>query len=314
MINKKRDISIIIPVYNEAANLLDFINRTTDTMVKNNLSYEIIFAVDPCTDDSEQIVKKEIQKNKNIRMILFSRKFGQQIATMAGIQNCIGESCVVIDCDLQDPPEIIIALYHTMKKGFDVVYAKRVTRAGETFIKKIISKIGYYIINKITDANIPRDAGDFRIISKRVINELKKIKGNNFFLRGLVSHIGYKQTFIEYDRKERFGGQSKYNKYFGSFKIAFDGIFGFSSRPLYLMFILGIFLSLTSFILAIYYLFQKFFTNITPGLSSTVILISFFSGVQLFCLGLLGEYVGRIYDEVKKYPTFVIDQKINFDE
>jgi dolichol-phosphate mannosyltransferase len=226
MINKKRDISIIIPVYNEAANLLDFINRTTDTMVKNNLSYEIIFAVDPSTDESEQIVKEEIQKNKNIRMILFSRKFGQQIATMVGIQNCMGEACVVIDCDLQDPPEIIIALYHVMKKGFDVVYTKRVTRAGETFIKKIISKIGYYIINKITDANIPRDAGDFRIISKRVSNELKQIKGNNFFLRGLVSHIGYKQTFIEYDRKERFGGQSKYNKYFGSFKIAFDGIFG----------------------------------------------------------------------------------------
>jgi dolichol-phosphate mannosyltransferase len=247
-------------------------------------------------------------------MILFSRKFGQQVATMAGIKNCKGESCVVIDCDLQDPPETIIDLHNKMNRGFDVVYAKRTHRAGETFIKKIISKIGYYIINKITDANIPRDTGDFRIISKRIINELKKLKGTNFFLRGLVSHIGYKQTFIEYDRRERFGGKSKYNKYFGSFKIAFDGIFGFSSRPLYLMFILGLFLSLISFILAIYYLFQKFFTNITPGLSSTIILISFFSGVQLFCLGLLGEYVGRIYDEVKKYPTFIIDQKINFDE
>lgn len=314
MIINKKDISIVVPVYNEEANLLNFINRTVNVLHKKNISYEIIFAVDPSTDESVEIIKKQIENNKNIRMILFSRKFGQQVATIAGIKNCTGESCVVIDCDLQDPPEIIIDLYNEMNRGFDVVYAKRASRAGETFIKKIISKIGYYVINKITETNIPRDTGDFRIFSKKIINELKILKGKNFFLRGLISHIGYKQSYIEYNREERFSGHSKYNKYFGSFKIAFDGIFGFSSRPLYIMFILGLLLSIISFLVAIFYLYQKFFSNITPGLSSTVIFVSFFSGIQLFCLGLIGEYVGRIYDEVKKHPTYIIDKKINFDD
>ena len=314
MQKNKIDISIVVPVYNEEENLLNFINRIVNVLHDNAFSYEIIFAVDPSSDNSEAIIKKQIENNKNIKMILFSRKFGQQIATMVGIKNCIGESCIVIDCDLQDPPEIITELYSELKKGFDVVYAKRESRVGETFIKKIVSKIGYYIINKITETNIPRDTGDFRIFSKRIINELKALDGNNFFLRGLVSHIGYRQSYVKYNRDERFGGQGKYNKYFGSFKIAFDGIFGFSSRPLYLMFILGLLLSFVSFVVAIYYLYQKFFTNITPGLSSTVIFMSFFSGIQLFCLGLIGEYVGRIYDEVKRYPRYIIDKKINFDD
>jgi len=311
---KTVEISVIVPVYNEAKNIELFTYKTVETIKALVVSYEIIFVLDPSSDSSLEKIQEHISKNSNIKLILFSRRFGQPAATMAGIHNCIGESSVIIDCDLQDPPELIASLYNKLKEGYDVVTAKRIGRQGETVIKKIISKLGYWLINKITDISIPRDTGDFRIISKKIINELKKINEQSFFLRGLVSYIGYKQTFIEYVRDKRIDDSGKYNKYFGSLKIAFDGIFGFSSKPLTYIFLFGICLSFFSFITALYYLYQKFFLNVTPGLSSTIIFISFFSGVQIFILGIIGEYIGRIYNEVKKRYNYIIDKKINFND
>lgn len=311
---KTVEISVIVPVYNEAKNIDSFTYKTVETIKALLVSYEIIFVLDPSSDSSLEKIQEHISKNSNIKLILFSRRFGQPAATMAGIHNCIGESSVIIDCDLQDPPELIASLYNKLKEGYDVVTAKRIGRQGETVIKKIISKLGYWLINKITDISIPRDTGDFRIISKKIINELKKINEQSFFLRGLVSYIGYKQTFIEYVRDKRKDDSGKYNKYFGSLKIAFDGIFGFSSKPLTYIFLFGICLSFFSFITALYYLYQKFFLNVTPGLSSTIIFISFFSGVQIFILGIMGEYIGRIYNEVKKRSNYIIDKKINFND
>ena len=311
---KTVEISVIVPVYNEAKNIDLFTYKTVETIKALVVSYEIIFVLDPSSDSSLEKIQEHISKNSNIKLILFSRRFGQPAATMAGIHNCIGESSVIIDCDLQDPPELIAILYNKLKEGYDVVTAKRIGRQGETVIKKIISKLGYWLINKITDISIPRDTGDFRIISKKIINELKKINEQSFFLRGLVSYIGYKQTFIEYVRDKRKDDSGKYNKYFGSLKIAFDGIFGFSSKPLTYIFLFGICLSFFSFITALYYLYQKFFLNVTPGLSSTIIFISFFSGVQIFILGIMGEYIGRIYNEVKKRSNYIIDKKINFND
>ena len=308
------EISVIVPVYNEAKNIELFTCKTVETIKALGVSYEIIFVLDPSSDSSLEKIQEHISKNSNIKLILFSRRFGQPAATMAGIHNCIGESSVVIDCDLQDPPELIASLYNKLKEGYDVVTAKRIGRQGETVIKKIVSKLGYWLINKITDISIPRDTGDFRIISKKIINELKKINEQSFFLRGLVSYIGYKQTFIEYVRDKRIDDSGKYNKYFGSLKIAFDGIFGFSSKPLTYIFLFGICLSFFSFITALYYLYQKFFLSVTPGLSSTIIFISFFSGVQIFILGIIGEYIGRIYNEVKKRSNYIIDKKINFND
>lgn len=311
---KTVEISVIVPVYNEAKNIDLFTYKTVETIKALVVSYEIIFVLDPSSDSSLEKIQEHISKNSNIKLILFSRRFGQPAATMAGIHNCIGESSVIIDCDLQDPPELIAILYNKLKEGYDVVTAKRIGRQGETVIKKIISKLGYWLINKITDISIPRDTGDFRIISKKIINELKKINEQSFFLRGLVSYIGYKQTFIDYVRDKRKDDSGKYNKYFGSLKIAFDGIFGFSSKPLTYIFLFGICLSFFSFITALFYLYQKFFLNVTPGLSSTIIFISFFSGVQIFILGIMGEYIGRIYNEVKKRSNYIIDKKINFND
>ena len=308
-------ISVIVPVYNEEKNINEFIKRTEISLSKTKLDYEIIFLLDPSTDNSEEIILNEIEKNKKIKLIVFSRRFGQPAATMAGMNYVSGSRCVIIDCDLQDPPELIYDLNKKMDEGYDVVLATRKSRQGETLTKKFITNVGYAFIEKITDIRIPKNTGDFRIISRRVIDNLKQFKEPNAFLRGLVAYIGFKQTSIEYNRERRFSGETKYNKYFGSLKIAFNGIFGFSSRPLFIMSIIGFIFAFISFFIGLYYIIVKFIDpSLTPGLSSTILFITFFSGLNLIGLGLLGEYVGRIYDEVKNRPNFIIDKKYNFDE
>ena len=308
-------LSIVVPVYNEEKNINEFLNRLVLTLDKINEDYEVIFLLDPSTDKTEELILDQIKKNDKIKLIVFSRRFGQPSATMAGINYVSGERCVIIDCDLQDPPELISEMYDKMDQGFDVVLARRKSRKGETLLKKTLTTIGYQLIEKITDIKIPKNTGDFRMLSKRVVNNLKHFKEPNAFLRGLVAYVGFKQTFIDYDREERFDGKSKYNKYLGSIQIAFNGIFGFSSRPLFLMSIIGFVFAFLSFSIGIYYLFMKLIDpTITPGLSSTVLFITFFSGLNLIGLGLIGEYIGRIYDEVKNRPNYIVDKKYNFDD
>ena len=308
-------ISIIIPVYNESQNINVFLERMVIEIEKITDDYEIIFALDPSTDNTEDVILKAIEKNKKIKLLVFSRRFGQSAATMAALKNSRGDRCLIIDCDLQDPPELLSQMYSKMDEGYDVVLAKRKSRKGETFVKKSITSIGYNLINKISDVKIPINSGDFRLISKKIVNFLNEFDEPNAFLRGLVAYVGFKQTFIEYDRDERFSGISKYNKYLGSIKIAFNGLFGFGSKPIFLMSLLGFVFAFLSFLIGLYYIIVKIFDpNITPGLSSTILIITFFSGLQLLALGVLGEYIGRIYDEVKKRPKYIIDKKINFDE
>lgn len=308
-------ISIITPVYNESQNINVFLERMVIEIEKITDDYEIIFALDPSTDNTEDVILKAIEKNKKIKLLVFSRRFGQSAATMAALKNSKGDRCLIIDCDLQDPPELLSQMNSKMDEGYDVVLAKRKSRKGETFVKKSITSIGYNLINKISDVKIPINSGDFRLISKKIVNFLNEFDEPNAFLRGLVAYVGFKQTFIEYDRDERFSGISKYNKYLGSIKIAFNGLFGFGSKPIFLMSLLGFVFAFLSFLIGLYYVIVKIFdSNITPGLSSTILIITFFSGLQLLALGVLGEYIGRIYDEVKKRPKYIIDKKINFDE
>ena len=308
-------ISIIIPVYNESQNIKIFLERMVIEIEKITDDYEIIFALDPSTDNTEDVILKAIENNKKIKLLVFSRRFGQSAATMAALKNSKGDRCLIIDCDLQDPPELLSQMNSKMDEGYDVVLAKRKSRKGETFVKKSITSIGYNLINKISDVKIPINSGDFRLISKKIVNFLNEFDEPNAFLRGLVAYVGFKQTFIEYDRDERFSGISKYNKYLGSIKIAFNGLFGFGSKPIFLMSLLGFVFAFLSFLIGLYYVIVKIFdSNITPGLSSTILIITFFSGLQLLALGVLGEYIGRIYDEVKKRPKYIIDKKINFDD
>lgn len=315
MIEKKIDISVVVPVYNEEKNIVPFLARILPVLKKIAHNYEIIFVLDPSTDQTREIIFGSLLDNNKIKLIILSRRFGQPASTMAGIKNSTGEVCVIIDVDLQDPPELIEEMYSKYLLGYQVVLAKRRSRKGETFVKKIISFFGYKIINYATEIKIPTNTGDFRLISKNIVKYLKELNEPHNFLRGLVSYIGFKYAFVEYNRDERYLEKRKYNKFFGSFKIGLNGLISFSSKPLYLMTAIGFFFSIIGFFLGVWFVFQKLIgVNLTPGLSTTVLLITFFSGIQLLSLGLIGEYVGRIYDQTKNRPPYIIDEKINFDE
>ncbi len=307
-------LSVIVPVYKEAKNIQPFLSRMEAVLSRMELDYEIIFCLDPSPDQTEQIIQHEIERNVRIKLLGFSRRFGQPAATMAGILYCKGHACVVIDVDLQDPPELIESMYHKLQEGYEVVYAKRRSRKGETVLKRIISYFGYKVINKLTDLQIPTNTGDFRVMSRRVIEELRSLNESHGFLRGLVAFVGFKQTFIEYDRDERLTGKGNYNRYTGSLKIGLNGLISFSSRPLQMMSVVGASFAGLSFLLGTWYLLQKLLgIHLTPGLSTTVLVVTFFSGVQLLCLGLMGEYIGRIYEEVKRRPMYILDKVIDKD-
>jgi dolichol-phosphate mannosyltransferase len=306
-------ISLVVPVYKEEANIRPFLARAEALFAKMGKTYEIIFSLDPSPDKTEEVILEEINRNSNIKLLLFSRRFGQPAATMAGILSCTGEACVVIDVDLQDQPELIEEMYEKLSTGFEVVYATRRNRRGETAFKKVFSHLGYTVINKLSDVQIPRNTGDFRIMTRRVVEELRALNETHGFLRGLVAYVGFKQGFIEYDRDERFAGVGNYNRLTGSLKIGLNGLISFSARPLFMMSIAGFVLAGMSFLLGAWYVAQKLIgVDLTPGLSTTVLFVSFFSGMQLLGLGLIGEYVGRIYDEVKRRPMYIVDRKINF--
>lgn len=305
-------ISVVIPVYKEELNIEPFLQRVEPLLNRMGVTYEIIFCLDPSPDRTEEVILQQISRNSSIKLIVFSRRFGQPAATMAGILFCKGESCVVIDVDLQDPPELLEEMYRKLAEGYEVVYAKRRSRKGETVAKRIISSIGYKLIAMVSEVEIPRDTGDFRIMTRRVVEELRRLHESHGFLRGLVAYVGFRQAFVKYDRDERFQGQGKYNRFTGSLKMGLNGIISFSSRPLQMMSIAGASIACFSFSLGAWYAFQKLIgIPLTPGLSTTVLVVTFFSGVQLLSLGLIGEYIGRIYDEVKRRPMFIIDRKVN---
>ncbi len=286
------DISIIVPVYKEEANIRPFLKRTEVVMQELGVSYEIIFSLDPSPDRTEEVINQEMDRNPNIKLLAYSRRFGQPAATLGGILNCNGRTCVVIDVDLQDPPEVIKELYIKHREGYEVVFACRRSRKGETLTKRVVAYIGYAVINRLSDVDIPRNTGDFRIMTRRVIEQLRQMPESHGYLRGLVAYIGFKQTSVEYDREERLSGSGNYNRLTGSLKIGLNGIIGFSSRPLQLMSLAGFFLAGFSFLLGAWYAFQHFVgIELTPGLSTTVLVVTFFSGVQLLALGLMHSLI-----------------------
>jgi dolichol-phosphate mannosyltransferase len=309
------EISIVVPVYKEEKNIKPFLRRMEATLESITQHYEIIFCCDPSPDATEKIIVEESIRNPRVQGLIFSRRFGQPAATVAGISYCKGNTCVLIDVDLQDPPELIREMYQKFLNGSEVIYAKRRSRQGETVIKKIISFVGYRVINKLSDVPIPPDAGDFRMISRRVVDKLKSLNESHGYLRGLVAFVGFKQDFIEYDRDPRVNGFGNYNRFTGSLKIGLNGLVSFSTRPLFLMSFVGFIISGFSFLLGAWYVIQKLIGfSLSPGLSTTVLTISFFAGIQLLGMGLMGEYIGRIYDEVKKRPMYIVDKKINIEE
>lgn len=305
-------LSVVVPVYNEENGIEPFLTRTEAVMDKLGCKYEIIFSLDPSTDKTYEVIKKNMERNKSIKLITMSRRFRQAAATMAGVLNCTGDICVVIDVDLQDPPEVILDLVDKWKEGYDVVYAQRIDRQGETKIRKIIDLTAYRVINFLSSVEIPVDTADFRLINRRVIEEIRKMPETNMFFRGMVSYVGFKQAAVRYHREAREADVSKYNRLWGEFRMGFHGIFCFSSKPLEYVTFLGGFMTGFGALLGIIHGLKSAFGKAKDrSHEGLVSLIWFIGGVIVFVCGLLGEYVTRIYDDVKGRQRFIIDE---FDE
>ena len=305
-------ISVIVPVYKEENNIRPFLARTVPALERLG-AYEIIFALDPSPDGTERVIRDEIARNPNVGLMVFSRRFGQPAATMAGILNCSGRWCVVIDVDLQDPPELIETMWRKAQEGFDVVTARRKSREGETLVKRTVSGLGYKLINRIADVQIPPNTGDFRVMNRRVIEELRGLNESHGFLRGLVSLVGFSQTEVMYERDARHAGAGNYNRYLGSLKIGFNGIFGFSTFPLQVMMWTGFSIAVLSALAILVVIALKIAQGdeYPMGIPTITVLVLFIGGVQLAAVGVLGEYIGRIYDEVRRRPPYIVDRAIN---
>lgn len=306
--------SIVVPVYNEEEVLPETYKRLTKVMSRTGESYEIIFVNDGSRDKTMEIAEKMTRDDKHIRLINFSRNFGHQIAVTAGMEHSSGQAVVIIDADLQDPPEVILEMISKWKEGYDVVYGKRLKRKGETLFKKVTAKAFYRILDSLTAVKMPVDTGDFRLIDRKVCDTMNSLKEKNRYVRGLVSWVGYKQTAVEYVREERFAGETKYPLR-KMLKLAGDAIWSFSYKPLKLAGFAGFLLSGLSFLYLIVVVCQRIFTSATvPGWASILAVILFFNGFMLINQGITGEYIGRIYEETKSRPLYIIEDKFGFEE
>lgn len=306
--------SIIVPLYNEELVIEETYKRLTKVMSTTEEEYEIIFVNDGSRDKTYELAKKLVETDPNVCLINFSRNFGHQIAISAGMDNARGQAIVVIDADLQDPPEVILEMIQKWKQGYDVVYGKRSIREGETAFKKVTAKLFYRFLSALTSIDIPNDTGDFRLIDRKVCDAMKNIKEKNRYIRGLISWLGFKQTDVTYVRKERFAGTTKY-PFKKMLRFSLDAITSFSDKPLKLAGYMGYTLSFASFVYLLYVVIRKLVVNdFNSGWASSVAISLFFNGIILIVLGIMGEYIGRIYDECKNRPLYVIEEKLGFDK
>jgi len=302
-----KDISVVIPVYNEENNILELYNRIILSITSFTNNYELLFVNDGSIDNSFNELIKISEKDNRVFYINFSRNFGHQIAVSAGLKFCKSKCTVIIDGDLQDPPELIFQLYKKHKEGFDVVYAKRRSREGESFLKKFTSKFFYRVLKKITSFNIPLDTGDFRLIDNKVVKALNNMPEKNKYLRGQVAWLGFSQAYILFDREERKHGKSGYS-YSKMFRLAIDAITSFSDKPLNLVTRLGFLISLLSFIIILYTLFSHFVLKETiTGWTSLIVSSMFIGGIQLLSIGIIGEYIARINRNIQNRPLYIIE-------
>lgn len=298
--------SVIIPVYNEEANIQALYERLTSVMRSMSGEYELVFINDGSRDKTFPMVRALAQTDVHVKYIHLSRNFGHQIAVSAGLDACQGDRVVIIDADLQDPPELIAEMDARMNEGFEVVYARRKKRVGESKAKLLTARFFYRILARIASINIPLDTGDFRIMDRKVVDVLKAMPEQNKFLRGQISWIGFRQTYVEYDRAERHAGTTGYT-YAKMFRFALDGITSFSDAPLRLASWMGFLVSGLAFLALVYALWGKFVLNQSvPGWASLIVSVLFLGGIQLISLGVIGEYLSRISANVKNRPLYIV--------
>jgi dolichol-phosphate mannosyltransferase len=306
-------LSVVVPVYREEGAIDEFLRRLKPVLEGLTRDFEIIFALDPSPDRTEPLILEHRERDARIKLLKFSRRIGQPMATLAGLQYAAGAAVIVMDVDLQDPPELLPEMVGKWREGFDVVMPQRRSRQGDPWLKRLVNRLGYWLINRIATPPIPPETGDFRLMSRRVVNEINRLKECHGFLRGLVAVVGFRQVTIPFDRPARVAGRGHYNRFLGSLRIGFNGIICFSSALLTLSSTMGFLIAGGSFLLGIIYAIMKVFGFPFPiGNPTIVILILFMGGIQLISVGLLGEYIARIYEEVKQRPKFIVDQAVGF--
>lgn len=302
----KKKLSVIIPIYNEEGNIPALFERLNTVVSKMDVEPEFLFVNDGSRDNSIALIKALAAKNTFVKYIDFSRNFGHQVAVSAGLDKASGDAIVIIDADLQDPPELIIEMFNKMQNGFDVVYAKRRARKGESFLKKFTARMFYRILGSITSVSIPVDTGDFRIMSKQVADIVKSMPEKEKFLRGQISWVGFDQTFVEYDRDERQAGETGYT-YSKMIRFALDGITSFSNFPLKFATGAGFVVSGFSFLMILYALYSRYILKeYEPGWTSLMLAITFIGGIQLISIGIIGEYISRMSANIRNRPLYII--------
>ena len=308
-----KKISLVIPMYYEEQVAEECYKRVSNVLKElKEYDYEIIFVNDGSKDKTLPILEDIAKKDKNVKVISFSRNFGHQAAVTAGLKYVTGDAIVIMDADLQDPPELIPDMLKYWEEGYEVIYGKRKTREGESAFKLLTAKAFYSTLNKLSDVEIPKDTGDFRLVDKKVVDVINSLPEHNKFLRGLFSWVGFKQYAYEYERKERFAGKTKYPLK-KMLKLAQDGILSFSTKPLKIVGGFGILSVIISICILIYSILSFAFkwNNLTPGWTSLMCTMTFLGGVILISLWMIGEYIARIYDETKQRPQYIVDKTIN---
>ena len=310
-----KKISVVIPMYYEEEVVDICYKRVVNNLKKlsDKYNYEIIFINDGSKDSTLEILKKIASNDDNVKIISFSRNFGHHAAVTAGVRNVTGDAVIIMDADLQDPPELFDGMIEKWEEGYEVVYGKRKTREGESIFKLLTARMFYNTLNKLSEIEIPKDTGDFRLVDRKVIDVIATLPEHNKFLRGLFSWVGFNQYAYEYNRVNRVAGKTKY-PFKKMFKLATDGILSFSAKPLKIVGAIGIFSVIVSIIILIYSIVSYMFklNSLTPGWTSIMCTMTFIGGIILISLWMIGEYIARIYEESLGRPEYIIDELINF--
>lgn len=306
-------ISVVVPVFNEETNVEEMHRRCSAVLTDSTAAHEIIFVDDGSTDNTLRKLKEIAATDEHLKILSFSRNFGHQLAVTAGLEHAEGNAVIIMDGDLQDPPELIPDMIDKWRQGYQVVYAERHKRSGEGILKRTTAHLFYRILRLLTTTDIPVDTGDFRLIDRVVVETLKKMRERSRFVRGLVSWVGFRQTPIKFERKERLSGKTKF-PYTRMIRFALNAVFSFSDRPLRIATFLGVGASAFGLLMILWGLYSKFFMAETTvkGWTSVFVAVLFLGGVQLFTIGIIGEYISRIYEESKGRPLYIISEKINF--